>query len=375
MSDLKKFFIYTAFEAAAMIVAVLVPIYLYLGLTIEQALQVVLVYKLTMAIAEVPTGVVGDRYGHKVSVLIGIFIMSLVLLGWLLLHGFIPMLVLAVIFGIGLTFQSGSNLALLHSLSNDYKRDLAKHKYISLTALMLSSIVAGFAFTLHPLLPVLITLIFKIISFIVLLTIHDPARNESEEHAKQRRIKEIMSGSVAILRTNKTVTAILTGLGLLVAVSMQFKYLTNTIFEVRGFSNMYIGIYYTLLVASQIIGSLLSKNIHIKWHTLWMILIFLLALAAFVPFKISLGIFLIIIMLIQVVEIDLKTDLLRLAGKNQRATLLSTASLFTNLTYSIMLLMMGYFAGRNALNMYLVILVVLNIVLVLYNYVVAAREK
>jgi MFS family permease len=108
-------------------------------------------------IAEVPTGVIADKYSRKLSALIGTFILLFVPLVVYFGHNFTAYMVAALLCGVGRAFVSGS----LDSLVYDHK-NVSKEAYrrisgleVTLTSagLILSVGAGGLLFSLHKSLP------------------------------------------------------------------------------------------------------------------------------------------------------------------------------------------------------------------------------
>ena len=98
--------------------AIAVPFYLHrVGLNFTQMFSLEAVFSVSMLLFEIPTGVVADRFGRKVSLFLG----SLLFGGAFLIFGvsldFATLIVAEVICAIGMTLQSGADRALVYELS------------------------------------------------------------------------------------------------------------------------------------------------------------------------------------------------------------------------------------------------------------------
>jgi len=84
-SNIPKYFVYTALKGFGfgLFVAVWV-IYLQQqrGLSLSQAALIDVTFFVAAAFAEVPTGIVADKFGRKTSMIAGATLMSLGVLGW-----------------------------------------------------------------------------------------------------------------------------------------------------------------------------------------------------------------------------------------------------------------------------------------------------
>jgi MFS family permease len=89
-------------------------------------------YSVAIIISEVPTGLVGDKFGHRKSVMLGCFCEVLGVGVILLMPNVFGLFAGYILLGIGASFQSGSTEALLYEgvkvvgKTNDYRRHLSQ---------------------------------------------------------------------------------------------------------------------------------------------------------------------------------------------------------------------------------------------------------
>lgn len=98
--------------------AIAVPFYLHrVGLNYAQMFTLEAVFSVSMLLFEIPTGVVADRFGRKVSLFLG----SLLFGGAFLVFGvsldYATLIAAEVICALGMTLQSGADRALVYELS------------------------------------------------------------------------------------------------------------------------------------------------------------------------------------------------------------------------------------------------------------------
>lgn len=103
------------------------------GLTNSQVglLQAILYW--TIFIAEIPTGIFGDKFGRRYSLLIGLAIMAATGVGHLLASAFLPFVLVYGLTGMGFAFLSGSDTALLYDSMKVLKQE---DTYVQLSARM-----------------------------------------------------------------------------------------------------------------------------------------------------------------------------------------------------------------------------------------------
>ncbi|HEY0097040.1 MAG TPA: MFS transporter [Archangium sp.] len=100
--------------------------------------------------SEVPTGMLGDKFGRKLSVSVGLGLFILYCAGVILASGFVPFVLLYCTFGIAKSFISGSDRALLfdylkaHGREADFLRIDARAKALGALSLAVAIVVGGY---------------------------------------------------------------------------------------------------------------------------------------------------------------------------------------------------------------------------------------
>ncbi|WP_433988364.1 MFS transporter [Pseudomonas poae] len=98
---------------------------------------------------EIPSGLLADRYGRKLSLVIGFLGLSVSGIGFLLFSSFIPFAIIFCLFGASIAMGSGSDRALLYDnlLANhraeEYPRILSRARAIGAVSLGLSMLLGG----------------------------------------------------------------------------------------------------------------------------------------------------------------------------------------------------------------------------------------
>ncbi|RQW19080.1 MFS transporter [Bacillus sp. C1-1] len=104
---------------------------------------------LGMFLTEIPAGIIGDKYGRKISVLTGIFLLTFSSLGFIYFDAFWILCILFMFEGIGMGFTSGSDQSLLYDNLKKLKKEkqflssMSMALAISYVALGIASIVGG----------------------------------------------------------------------------------------------------------------------------------------------------------------------------------------------------------------------------------------
>lgn len=148
-------------------------------------------YQLSKIIFEIPTGIIADKYGRRISIAIGFICMQIFLILTLFSNRFGIFIIAAIFQGIGATFISGADAALLIDTLIEEKKEEDISKYSGLRqvlfyyALSFSALFGGF-FTKYFKYDLLYfaQVIAYSIPLILLYFIKEPAYNKSTEKNK-----------------------------------------------------------------------------------------------------------------------------------------------------------------------------------------------
>ncbi len=212
-SNIPRYFVYTALKGFGfgLFVAVWV-IYLQQqrGLSLSQAALIDVTFFVAAAFAEVPTGIVADRFGRKSSMTVGAALMSLGVLGWTVAPT-LPLSMRAyVAMGVGITFLSGAEDAFFYETlqvagrGNDYTRLLGRASAVFPGALALGSVVGGLLAAINVVLPFLIAGVVLLITLGIVLTFREPQTDKSSTDQAHPSFGEVLRQSLSLVRTRPT---------------------------------------------------------------------------------------------------------------------------------------------------------------------------
>jgi MFS family permease len=208
-SNIPRYFVYTALKGFGfgLFMAVWV-IYLQQqrGLSLAQAATIDVTFFVAAALAEIPTGIVADRFGRKTSMTAGATLMCVGLLGWTFAPT-LPLIIIAyVAMGVGITFLSGAEDAFfyesLHAAGrgDDYTRLLGRVSATFPGALALGSVVGGFLAAMSLILPFLIAGLFLLLALGVVLTFKEPQAEKRSDGQARPSLSEVLRQTLALLR-------------------------------------------------------------------------------------------------------------------------------------------------------------------------------
>jgi MFS family permease len=212
-SNIPKYFVYTALKGFGfgLFVAVWV-IYLQQqrGLSLSQAALIDVTFFVAAALAEVPTGIVADKFGRKTSLVAGAALMSLGVLGWTFAPT-LPLIIVAyVAMGVGITFLSGAEDAFFYETlqatgrGGDYTRLLGRVSAIFPGALALGSVAGGLLAAVDVVLPFLIAGLVLLITLGIVLTFREPQTAKTQGGQARPSFGQVLRQSLGLLRARPT---------------------------------------------------------------------------------------------------------------------------------------------------------------------------
>ena len=128
-NQINKYYLYVFFKNAAFFSAVLTPLYTeWAGLTLFHAYILQSWFMLCAFVMEVPTGVIADIYGRKVSVLMGTLVIAVAAVIYGSVPNFWVFALAELLFAIGMALTSGADKALFYGLLKEQSLETEKSK-------------------------------------------------------------------------------------------------------------------------------------------------------------------------------------------------------------------------------------------------------
>ncbi len=191
-------------------------------------------------VSEVPTGVFADKFGRKLSGVIGALLEASVPLIVFIGSNFTAYVVAAVVGGIGSAFISGSLESLVHDLPSMtkemYRRIMVQDTFFYQSGLIVSSALGGFMFSLNHLLPFAAQAASFFIAAIFIMKMSsdgDMISKEEADRATTRRIRfslfvgDLKEGFLHLFRVKTIQPLIVFGCTISVLMSMCIEYINE----------------------------------------------------------------------------------------------------------------------------------------------------
>ena len=308
--------------------AVSVPYLVYRGFSIGEAFSLLGIYSILVVILEFPTGVIGDLYGHKLSVNLSNItgVITMFLLAQNLPH-FAYYLVLTL-GALSSSMLSGSDDAILKKLSPNFNKDLGTYKSFSAFAAFASVSIGGWLGKINLTLPIYLTGIVWLIATAIVSAI--PV---DHHRLKGANIFSHSFLSIKLVLASLTLTGIIAYAGVNDGFAMSIKTIINSSAPVLGLDLGYIGLLVGFGLLCRSLGYKYAHTLSkLKNRYLYLAIVTILLAISWLPTDyFSLGLLGIINGLTAVVGI--RADLLinSLIGDSVRASVLSLKNLMIRL--------------------------------------------
>lgn len=216
-----------------------------------------------MIIGEFPTGIFGDKYGRKSSLIIGRLICIIYLLGMMFAQNEYFIYIIFILYGFGLTFLSGSDEALLYDSLKLYgdedKASRIGGKYAAVINLVTAvAIVAGGALQIISWnLVFILSILFQLLALGYSLLLEEVRIGNIEE---KQSIKDYVLAVGKIIKSSNKIVALFIGYALVNAIfSIYYMYVQKDMENI----NISVFMISLLFFLASIIASIISSKIYI----------------------------------------------------------------------------------------------------------------
>jgi len=322
------------------------------GFTLLQLGIVEGVFHVTSLTMEIPTGVIADVFGRKISRFLSGFLYMLFLILMLIGTDVVVVSIAFALCGLSYTLESGSGDAMLYDSlveldrKSDYPKINGRKEVAYQAGSMISLLIGGYIANSDFELTFKITIIITIITMLVVLRMKETTvQKEKEKTSIGEKLKKQYVESFKYVFSNKR-------LGFLLIVGALFAFPVTTIFFysqnyffAQGFNTMEIGLFLALHSGTAVIGALLVERI-IKKFSERMILYFIPLIEVILLWIYILDYGYIAFILLGAVESIIYVILLeyvnRLIPSSKRATILSISSMIFSILMILVFPLIGY---------------------------------
>ena len=182
------------------------------GLSLFQVNSIWSIIVLTIFITEVPTGVIADRIGRKRSVVVALFLQFLGEFFYIFASGYVAFVLIAILGGIGYSFLSGANEALIYDSLPAENRETAMKEAMGrvgaayqlafFVAPLLGGLVISELVLSKYMLGIALTAASVFVAFLISLTLKEPP---ASFHHQATSALQILKNGIAQVRGNRKI--------------------------------------------------------------------------------------------------------------------------------------------------------------------------
>lgn len=357
-STIWRYYIFVFLNGFVLFSAVLVPFFTeWGGISLFQVQLIQSWFMLWVFLLEVPTGAVADHFGRKFSIALGAIIFSFALILYASIPSFIIFLIAEFILALAISLVSGADKALVYDLLKKAKREKDAKKIFGRShAIMLVSM--GIAAPIGSLLaqkfglnvPVLLSAIPFFIASLVAWSIKEPKiRNKKSE---SKRYFDIAIKGFLFFYKHKELRVMALDAIIVSSATYFLFWFYQPLLQSINFPIFYFGVIQTMMISSEIIVSsnftffeklLGSGKAYLKFSALITAITFLIV--AIYPSIWTIILFIVIAGGFGVTRLELITvHMQKLIPSDQRATVLSSISMFRRLALVFINPIIGFIA-------------------------------
>lgn len=338
------------------------------GLNLAQIGLYQMLVQISMFVFEIPTGYIGDRFGKVKSLQIGTLLLILHCIVLIFTKNYVLLVFSGVIEGIGYTFRSGSDSALLYEL---LKKNHEEHGYLKINAnlqaiqsiLMGGSISLGAIMVTHSWNSVYyITALFLGVSLVFLAMVTEPEEALKNEVKREGNILKKLKGTILYPHVIVFMIYII-GFSCFDGISGSYYNFNQIIFREKEISVSFIGIFFSITYFANSIAYSFTGYIS-KWMSSKKMIVTMLILQGilfiglvFVNNKIVFIILSFCCCLIPEVIYILADSIIQVhIASSYRATILSIVSMIVSLVSAVAYSLIGVIMDHTNVNCFMLIL-------------------
>ena len=374
----KQTYIYYVFNFVNRFMVYLPVFVLFLnqkGLSQAKIMMLMSAYNIAIMAGEIQTGVVADKFSRKVSVLIGCVLQGVAMLMMIPADNFVYFIILEVLFGIGMTFQSGAMSAMFYDFlklhhSEDLYPGIEGKRWASVFVSQgIASVLGGIITDININLTVFITGVAYLFSAVILLLFKEEKHVRITDNYKMH----IFSTGVKIVK-NRQVRLMLFVVVMTNALFQTTIWLYQPYYGEIGIKVTAYGWAYLMMNTVSALGGLFSSKIKLSlWQSIAIyilgnsICIFIMGMC-----KLSIGVIFpsIIFFINGVVNPWIQSYWEKDIENEERATASSILSLISSLVFALIAIPLGVVCDNNGVSNALIVASVCFISLSAVVYVI-----
>jgi MFS family permease len=182
LRNIRLIYIFRILRNFMVMMPIIVPFFIDNGLSQTQIFTLQSVFALLVVLLEVPSGYFADRYGRKLSIVLGSVFASIGLAFYSFSTGFSSLLIAEMILGVGYSFVSGADTALAYDSflalgkKEDYLKFEARSSAFNGISEAVASVLGGFLVLISLRMPIYAEAMVFLMLIPVSLMLHEPKR-------------------------------------------------------------------------------------------------------------------------------------------------------------------------------------------------------
>lgn len=237
-----------------------------IGLNLREAMTINAVFSITIACFEIPSGYFSDRLGRKNALILGTLFTTIQFIAFSYSYHFSTMLLAAVFGGIGASFISGTDSAMLYdslyvlNRKEDYLRWEGKSYALGTFSEAFAAIIGGWlAFNWGLRYPIYIQVGISFLGVLAALTLVEPPSHQTHQRSNWEHLKHILKESFL---GNKKLRILIFLSSIFGLASLLLAWFAQPYFALMKINENHIGYLWAALNAVVAIFSLVAYQIN-----------------------------------------------------------------------------------------------------------------
>lgn len=231
-------------------------------------------FHLAILFGEVPTGIIADLVGRRASMLIGLAVGAVASFSYLGIHGTLGGVLVLALSGLGSTFLSGADTALLYDAAvaeggpDLARRALARANALTMGSLAVAPIIAGFLYERQATAPFIARGIVSLVCLAVVWGMADTVGARRRDESVLTTLHGHVRESLALVFSSRALMALMLfswGYNALISMASQYA---QAYFPYVGLSMGLTGIVFSLSRVLSAGASALSERMQARWVNL-----------------------------------------------------------------------------------------------------------
>ena len=379
-SNIWKLYVIKALRWFMLIMPIIVLFFQENGLSMKEVLLLQSIFSIGIILFEIPSGYFSDVIGRKTTIILGCILGFFGFSIYSFSYGFWGFLIAELILGLGSSFLSGTDSAIIYDSliqskkEKDYKKIEGRMLSVGNFSEAIASFIGGFVALISLRTPFYIEMTLMFFTIPLAFTLIEPKRQKHEN--KEGPIKEIIKIVKYSIHHNREIKWLIFYSGFIGASTLTMVWFIQPYFQFVGLPLAYFGIAWGILNLSVGIFSLYAHKIELSvGRKKSLISLIFISFIGYVLLGIFNSLWAIIFIILfyfvrGISEPILKDYVNKLISSNMRATVLSVKNLFGRLVFSIIGPFIGWITDVYSLQLALLtsgsIFVILGIISLLF---------